>query len=160
MSQKIERAAGRYVQPALQETLTCEQLESALRDESVAGVECGYFARIAEIEGEPELARALREIGEQHAINARGTLDLLMRAREPLTGKAMGDSRMNVTALAAFYACDAEAEQSRSRTAMNEGFADISSWFTSQGRLRAAHAARLSGLLAGLRSAESDGGSK
>lgn len=158
MSQHTERAAGRYVQPALEETLTCEQLEAALRDESIAGVECGYFARIAEIEGEPELARALREIGEQHAVNARTTLDLLMRARDPLTGKALGASRLNVTALASFYTRDAEAQASRARTALNEGFSDVSTWFVSQGRLRAAHAARLSELLSAMRAADTDGG--
>ncbi len=143
MSQEKDRAAGRYVQPALKETLTCEQLEGAFRDESVAAAECAYFARIAEIEGEPEMARALREIGEQHTINANGSLDLLMRAREPLTGRPMGSSSQNVAALAAFYRGDAEANNRRARTAINEGFSDISSWFTSLARLRAAHADRL-----------------
>ncbi len=112
----------------------------------MAATECSYFARIAEIEGEPEMARALRELAEQHAINARGSLDLLMRAREPLTGRPFGNTHANVSALAAFYRGDAEAQQARSRTARNEGFSDISSWFASLARLRHAHGERLAAL--------------
>lgn len=144
----MRRSVERPSPPNLDETLTRELLESALRDEATAAVECAWFARIAEIEGEPELARALREIGEQHSVNARGSLDLLLRAREPLTGHPAGSTIQNVSALSSFYAGDAEVQEGRSRTARNEGFADISSWFASLGRLRAAHAARLRALRA------------
>lgn len=147
MSTTSSLPAARYVQPALKETLTCEQLEAGFRDEAMAATECAYFARIAEIEGEPEMARALRELAEQHTINARGSLDLLMRAREPLTGRPFGNTRSNVAALSAFYGGDAEAQQNRARTARNEGFSDISSWFTSLSRLRHAHSERLAALL-------------
>lgn len=143
MSQASDRAAARYSQPALKEALTCEHLESTFRDESSAAIECAYFSRIAEIEGEPEMARALRELGEQHAINAKGSLDLLMRAREPLTGRPMGSTVENIAALRSFYAGDAEVEDRRARTARNEGFSDIASWFQSLSRLRHAHAERL-----------------
>jgi hypothetical protein len=123
-------------------------LEASFRDEAMAATECSYFARIAEIEGEPEMARALRELAEQHTVNARGSLDLLMRAREPLTGRQFGNTQQNVAALGAFYRGDAEAQEARSRTALNEGFSDISSWLLSLGRLRHAHAERLAALLA------------
>lgn len=135
--------AARYASPKLDDTLTRENLEAALRDEAVAAVEAAWFARIAEIEGEPEAARALREIAEQHQTNTRGTLDLLLRAREPLTGRQAGATAANVAALSRFYALDAESEAHRASTARREGFSDIGSWFESVGRLRAAHAARL-----------------
>lgn len=138
--------AARYTPPKLDDTLTRENLEATLRDESVAAVEAAWFARIAEIEGEPEAARALREIAEQHQVNARGTLDLLLRAREPLTGKIVGATARNVEALQRFYADDAHAEERRASVARREGFSDIGSWFESVGRLRAAHAARLASL--------------
>lgn len=149
MSQKSSLSAARHSQPALKETLTCEQLEATFRDESVGATECAYFARIAEIEGEPEMARALRELAEQHTINARGSLDLLMRAREPLTGRPFGSTRQNIAALGGFYRGDAESQQARARTAKNEGFADISSWFQSLARLRHAHSERLAALIKG-----------
>ncbi len=146
MSQASDRAAARYQQPALKEALTCEHLEACFRDEASAATECAYFARIAEIEGEPEMARALREFGEQHACNAKGSLDLLMRAREPLTGRTMGSTVENVAAMRSFYAGDTETEDRRARTARNEGFSDIASWFASLARLRHAHAERLAAL--------------
>ncbi|MSP55397.1 MAG: rubrerythrin [Myxococcales bacterium] len=146
MSEASERAAARYSQPALKEALTCEHLESTFRDEAAAAIECAYFSRIAEIEGEPEMARALRELGEQHSINAKGSLDLLMRARDPLTGRPIGSTVANMAAMRSFYATDAEIEGRRARTARNEGFSDIASWFQSLSRLRHAHAERLADL--------------
>ena len=130
----------------LDESLTRESLEAALRDEAVAAVEATWFARIAEIEGETAAARALREIAEQHQQNAKTTLDLLLRAREALTGRRVGTTAENVAALASFYGNDAEAQATRAAIARREGFADIGSWFESMGRLRAAHAGRLAGL--------------
>lgn len=141
--------AARYTPPKLDDTLTREHLESTLRDEAIASVEAAWFARIAEIEGEPEAARALREIAEQHQVNARGTLDLLLRAREPLTGRPAGATAPNLAALERFYAEDALAEERRASVARREGFSDIGSWFESVGRLRAAHAARLAALRSG-----------
>ncbi|GDX82588.1 hypothetical protein LBMAG42_43990 [Deltaproteobacteria bacterium] len=130
----------------LDESLTRESLEAALRDEAVAAVEATWFARIAEIEGETGAARALREIAEQHQLNAKTTLDLLLRAREALTGRRAGTTAENAAALASFYENDAEAQAARAATARREGFADIGSWFESMGRLRAAHAGRLAAL--------------
>ncbi len=141
--------AARYAVPKLDDTLTREHLEAALRDEAVAAVEASWFARIAEIEGEPEAARAFRELAEQHQINAKGTLDLLLRAREPLTGRPVGATAANVAALTRFYSDDAESEAFRATTARREGFSDIGSWFESVGRLRAAHAGRLAALREG-----------
>ncbi len=141
--------AARYTPPKLDDTLTREHLEAALRDEAVAAVEASWFARIAEIEGEPEAARALREIAEQHNVNARGTLDLLLRAREPLTGRVVGATAQNIAALERFYAEDALSEARRASAARREGFSDIGSWFESVGRLRAAHAARLATIRTG-----------
>ncbi len=138
--------AARYTPPNLDDTLTRGELEAALRDEAVAAVEAAWFARIAEIEGEPKAALALRELAEQHQVNVRGTLDLLLRAREPLTGRVVGATAQNVAALERFYAFDADAGARRAALARREGFADIGSWFESVGRLRAAHAARLAAL--------------
>ena len=146
MAEKIEAAPPAVPPPRLDDSLTRESLEAALRDEAVAAVEASWFARIAEIEGESGAAKALREIAEQHSTNARTTLDLLLRAREALTGRQVGTTEENVAALASFYLRDAEAQASRASTARREGFADIGSWFESLGRLRAAHASRLAGL--------------
>jgi rubrerythrin len=131
---------------ALDDSLTRDELQQALRDESVALIEANWFARIAEIEGQVEAAKAFREIAEQHAINARGTLDLLMRSAELLDGSPAGSTAQNLSALTNFYARDASSQADRANTARREGFSDIGSWFESLGRLRAAHASRLAAI--------------
>lgn len=138
----------RYRQPTLTDTLTHEHLDAALRADALAAAEWAYFARIAEIEGYPEAAAALRELAEQHALVTQGHIDLLMRAKEPLTGRKYGDTRQNLS-LAAQFEGVAELDD-HARTARNEGFMDIASWFESVARLREAHAARLADVLARL----------
>lgn len=138
--------AGRPPESALEDSLTRDELAQALRDESVAFIESAWFARIAEIEGQVQAAEALRQMSEQHKINAQGTLDLLMRAHELLNTSPAGTTTLNVAALADFYQRDAETQADRAHTARREGFSDIGSWFESIGRLRAAHATRLSDL--------------
>ena len=147
MSDLKERAAGRYVQPALSGTLTHENLDAAVAHEAIAAAEWQYFARIAEIEGYPDAARALRELAEQHLFCVYGHLDLLVRAREPLTKRLMGDTRQNLAVAAQFEQGDGVALPEHARTARNEGFVDIASWFESVARLRAVHGARLQEIL-------------
>jgi rubrerythrin len=147
MSQLQERAAARARQPTLTDTLTHEHLDASLQRDAVAAVEWAYFARVAEIEGFPEAARALRELAEQHTHAAQGHLDLLIRAKDPLTGRAMGDTRQNLAVAAQHEAAEGAVEGDRARTARNEGFHDIASWFESVGRMRGEHAARLERLL-------------
>lgn len=132
--------------PRLDDALTRENLEAALRDEAVAATECAWFARIAEIEGQTEASRALREMAEQHQQNANTTLDLLLRSREALIGARAGTTVENLAVVERFYRRDAEAHASRAATARREGFSDIGSWFESVSRLRVAHGARLASL--------------
>ena len=116
----------------------------------MAAAEWSYFARIAEIEGFPEIAKALREVAEQHALCAQGTLDLLVRAREPLTGRAMGGTRQNGAVAAQLERANRHEVAEHARTAHNEGFPDIASWFETLAHTRGAHAARLAEVLARL----------
>jgi rubrerythrin len=141
-------AAARPAPPRLDDALTREHLEALLRDEAVAATECAWFARIAEIEGRSEPARALREMAEQHELNARTSLDLLLRSREALVGARAGSTAQNLAVIGRFYERDAEANAGRAATARREGFSDIGSWFESVSRLRVAHAARLAALRA------------
>ncbi len=141
-------APARSAAPRLDDALTREHLEAALRDEAVASTECAWFARIAEIEGRSEASRALREMAEQHALNASTTLDLLLRSREALLGARAGTTSENLAVLEKFYDRDAEAQGARATTARREGFSDIGSWFESVSRLRVFHAARIAALRA------------
>lgn len=137
--------------PALTDTTTHEALDAALHVDAIAAVEWAYFARIAEIEGHPEAARALRELSEQHLLCAQGHLDLLVHAREPLTRRQMGDTFQNLAACSRLEAGRAPVERETAKTARNEGFHHIASWFESTSVLREAHAVRLTELLLSMR---------
>ena len=145
MSGSPERA-GRAPESALEDSLTRDELAQALRDEAVAFIESSWFARIAEIEGQVPAAQSLRELAEQHKMNAQISLDLLMRVHELLDTSPAGTTSLNVVALANFYTRDADTQADRAHTARREGFSDIGSWFESVGRLRTAHAERLGAL--------------
>ena len=77
-----DAAKGRL--PTLKGTLTHAHLRDAFAMDARAASLYGYFARIAEIEGYPEVATTLRELAEQKAMFADGHLDFLKKAGEPL----------------------------------------------------------------------------
>lgn len=105
------------------------------------------FARIAEIEGFPEIARAFRELAESQAFQAQGHLDLLMRAGDPLSGVRMGDTVQNLRAALAAHDGDLlDGLPDMVAAARAEGFPDIASWFESVQYARQAHRMRLNEL--------------
>ena len=71
-----DAAKGRL--PTLKGTLTHAHLRDAFALDARAASLYGYFARIAEIEGYPEVATTLRELAEQKSMFADGHLDFLV----------------------------------------------------------------------------------
>ena len=140
-----EAARGRL--PELKGTLTHTHLREAFAVDSQAAALCAAFARVAEIEGAPELARALREIAEQRALFAEGHLALLVRAGDPLSGRPLGGSGRNLAAaLHAELVAAEDGAPRMARTAHNEGFPDVASWFESTALAHAGQADRLRAL--------------
>ena len=106
------------------------------------------FARIAEIEGFPEVARAFREIAESQEFQAQGHLDLLMRAVDPLSGASMGGTHQNLRSALAAQEEMLDPLPDMGRAARGEGFFDVASWADTLVRARQAHRQRLRDLLA------------
>lgn len=137
-----EAAKGRL--PTLSGTLTHAHLRDAFDLDARAASLYGYFARIAEIEGYPEVATTLRELAEQKAMFADGHLDFLKKAGDPLTGRAIGETARNLSAATLIEERDAADKlPEMARAAHAEGFPDIASWFESVALARAHHLARL-----------------
>lgn len=137
-----EAARGRL--PDLKGTLTHDNLLSSLRHDAQVSVLYRYFARIADIEGYPEVATTLRELAEQHDLVADGHVDFLKRVGDPLTGKPVGETWRNLAAaLTGEVVSATERLPGMAVTAHAEGFPDIASWFESAAAARAAHAQRL-----------------
>lgn len=130
----------------LRDTRTWENLRDAFARDAQASRLWGVFARIAEIEGLPEAAAALRHLAELQAVEADGHLDLLARAGEPLLGSPSGDTAANLRAAAA--ALRDHSFGGMAATAHAEGFPDIASWFETLERSREVHAARVADALA------------
>jgi rubrerythrin len=130
--------------PELRGTRTHENLEHAFALDARAAQLCARFARVAEIEGFPQLSRVLREVAEAQGLFAGGHLDFLVRAGDPLTGGPLGESAANARAAMAAQLADAENElPEMAATARAEGFPDIASWFDTMASARKAHAERL-----------------
>lgn len=142
-------AAARRVIPKLHDTQTHAHLRASFAHDAQASRLSERFARVAEIEGFPEIARAFRELAESQAFHAQGHLDLLLRAGDPLSGRRIGDTLENVRASVAEHEGELSSELIEMiRTARSEGFPDIASWFETMQHIRVAHQARLSALLA------------
>ncbi len=141
---------GRKALPPLVGTLTHDNLRSALIKDARAVQLYTVFAQIAEIEGFPELARLMREIGEGEALVAAGHLDFLMSAGDPVSDAPLGETRSNIEALLAGLRPDAdEVYPGMAATAHGEGFPDIASWFETLAHARRAQISRLQAGLSG-----------
>lgn len=135
--------------PELRESQTGDNLRVAYARDAQATRLLATFARIAEIEGFPQAATALRELADLRAVEADGHLDLLTRAGDPLSGAPLGGTLENLEA-----ALQAEREhtfQSMAKTAHAEGFPDAASWFETLVLARDHHAAALTAALAKLK---------
>lgn len=133
----------------LLDTQTHAHLKTSFEHDAQASRLSDRFARIAEIEGFPEIARAFREIAEAQAFQAQGHLDLLMRALDPISGRAMGGTTQNLKAALAAHDELLDPLPDMVRAARAEGFADVASWFETMLRTRQAHRERLRRLLEG-----------
>src|SRR5512142_2116701 len=74
---------------------THENLKAAFAGESQANRRYLYFAKIADVEGYPEVAANFRETAEGETGHAHGHLDFLKIARAPTTRLPFGATVLN-----------------------------------------------------------------
>ena len=84
--------------PNLKGTKTHQNLKDAFAGESQANRRYLYFAKIADVEGQPEIAGLFRDTAEGETGHAHGHLDYLKQVGDPATGLPMGDSMLNLKA--------------------------------------------------------------
>ena len=82
-------------------TKTHENLKAAFAGESQANRRYLYFAKVADIEGYPEIASNFRETAEGETGHAHGHLDYLKDVGDPATGLPIGDTLDNLKAAVA-----------------------------------------------------------
>ena len=127
---------------------TQENLAAAFAGESQANRRYLYFAKVADIEGYPEIAGNFRETAEGETGHAHGHLDYLKKCGDPATGMPFGETTDNLkTAVAGETHEYTDMYPGMAKTAREEGFGEIADWFETLAKAEKSHAGRFSDLL-------------
>ena len=127
----------------LTESKTLQNLKDAFAGESMANRRYLYFAKQADVEGQPDIAGLFRDTAEGETGHAHGHLDYLRKVGDPATGLPIGDTALNLKA-----AIHGETHEytdmypGMARTARDEGFEEIADWFETLARAEKSHAGR------------------
>ena len=127
----------------LKGTKTHTNLKEAFAGESQANRRYLYFAKIADVEGQPDIAGLFRDTAEGETGHAHGHLDYLKKVGDPATGEPLGDTATNLKASIAGETYEyTQMYPGFARTAREEGFEDIAEWFETLARAERSHAGR------------------
>jgi rubrerythrin len=128
---------------ALTGTQTHENLKAAFAGESQANRRYLYFAKQADIEGQPDIAGLFRDTAEGETGHAHGHLDYLKEVGDPATGLPIGDTQENLAAAVAGETHEyTDMYPGMAKTAREEGFAEIADWFETLAKAEKSHAGR------------------
>jgi len=129
--------------PALNGTKTHENLKAAFAGESQANRRYLYFAKVADVEGYPDVAGLFRDTAEGETGHAHGHLAFLAQVGDPATGLPIGDTEANLKAAVAGETYEyTDMYPSMARTARDEGFPEIANWFDTLAKAEKSHAGR------------------
>ena len=132
----------------LKDTKTHENLKYAFAGESQANRRYLYFAKVADVEGYPDIASNFRETAEGETGHAHGHLDYLKKVGDPATGLPIGDSVANLKAAVAGETHEyTDMYPGMAKTARSEGFPEIADWFETLAKAEKSHAGRFQKLL-------------
>jgi rubrerythrin len=127
---------------------THQNLKNAFAGESQANRRYLYFAKIADVEGYPEVASNFRETAEGETGHAHGHLDYLKGIGDPATDLPMGDTQANLKAAIAGETHEyTDMYPGMAKTAREEGFTEIADWFETLSKAEKSHAGRFSEML-------------
>ena len=137
--------------PDLKGTQTHENLKAAFAGESQANRRYLYFAKVADIEGYPDVAGLFRDTAEGETGHAHGHLDYIKEVGDPATGLPIGEPEQNLAAAVAGETYEyTDMYPGMARTAREEGFGQIANWFETLAKAEKSHAGRFQAGLDGL----------
>ncbi len=132
----------------LADSETLENLKAAFAGESQANRRQLDFAKVADVEGYPDIAGNFRDTAEGETGHAHGHLDYIKTVGDPATGLPIGDTMENLAAAVAGETHEyTEMYPGMASTARDEGFAEIADWFETLAKAEKAHAGRFQSLL-------------
>ncbi len=133
---------------SLQGTKTHQNLKDAFAGESQANRRYLYFAKVADVEGYPEVAGNFRETAEGETGHAHGHLDYLKAVGDPATDLAIGDTESNLKSAVAGETHEyTEMYPGMAKSAREEGFDEIADWFETLAKAEKSHAGRFQEML-------------
>ncbi len=129
-------------------TKTHAHLKEAFAGESQATRRYLYFAKVADVEGRPDVAGLFKDTADGETGHAHGHLDFLRQVGDPATGLPIGDSAKNLKAAVAGETHEYETMYpGMAKTARDEGFADVAEWFETLAKAEKSHAGRFQKML-------------
>jgi rubrerythrin len=127
---------------------THENLKYAFSGESQANRRYLYFAKVADVEGYPEIAGNFRETAEGETGHAHGHMDYLKSCGDPATDLPFGDTINNLKSAVAGETHEyTDMYPGMAKTAREEGFTEIADWFETLAKAEKSHAGRFQKLL-------------
>jgi rubrerythrin len=124
-------------------TKTHQNLKDAFAGESQANRRYLYFAKVADVEGYPEVAGLFKDTADGETGHAHGHLDYLKQVGDPATGLPIGNTAKNLKAAVAGETHEYETMYpGMAKTARQEGFEDIAEWFETLAKAEKSHAGR------------------
>ncbi|MAT63467.1 MAG: rubrerythrin family protein [Actinomycetota bacterium] len=133
---------------SLEGTQTHENLKAAFAGESQANRRYLYFAKVADVEGYPDIAGNFRDTAEGETGHAHGHLDYMKSTGDPATGLPIGETAENLAAAVAGETHEyTEMYPGMAKTAREEGFEEVADWFETLAKAEKAHAGRFQSLL-------------
>jgi rubrerythrin len=127
---------------------THANLKDAFAGESQANRRYLYFAKVADVEGYPEVAGNFRETAEGETGHAHGHLDYLKKVGDPATDQPIGDTVLNLKSAVAGETHEyTEMYPGMAKTARGEGFPEIADWFETLAKAEKSHAGRFEAML-------------
>ena len=121
-------------------------LKAAFAGESQANRRYLYFAKMADIEGQPDIAGLFRDTAEGETGHAHGHLEFLeQNVGDPATGLPIGTSRQNLMAAVAGETHEyTDMYPGMAKMAREEGFDEVADWFETLAKAEKSHAGRFS----------------
>jgi rubrerythrin len=133
---------------SLSNTKTLQNLKDAFAGESQANRRYLYFAKVADVEGFPEVAGNFKETADGETGHAHGHLDYIKQVGDPATGLPTGNTEKNLKAAIAGETHEYETMYpGMAKTAREEGFDDIAEWFETLAKAEKSHAGRFQKML-------------
>jgi rubrerythrin len=127
---------------------TEENLKAAFAGESQANRRYLYFAKMADVEGYPEVAGNFRQTAEGETGHAHGHLDYLKTVGDPATGLPIDDTAAMLKAAVVGETHEyTDMYPGMARTAREEGFTEVADWFETLAKAEKSHAGRFQQLL-------------